>query len=216
MPIDRAVYKVMRAVKGGGERRCPHCKRERLFVVEKMDERRTGVLCANCGWGRGDLKSERINITCEGDACGEQLGPLEIVEGRPKVKKYICADCAKKRREAKVEADSEGTMVRYKMLCEAGCGTQTLWHDFPETEGGPPKGKLRGHFCKPCALKQKPKMLRNTTDQKIIFEAAEELRKKREAGQPITREDVFAVVDRLMKAKPPAPAPAEPAPSTGS
>ncbi|MGI0150068.1 MAG: hypothetical protein ACREDF_11135 [Thermoplasmata archaeon] len=199
MPLD-PIFRVIRSVQGGGERRCLKCKRETLLVVEKMDEKRTGVLCRNCGWSRADLKSERHEIICAGDACGESMGFVELVEGASP-KKYLCVKCTKDRREKKVDPDTEGTKIRHKMLCEGGCGTQTMWLDFPETEKGPAPEKLRGGFCKPCASKIKPNMLRNDNGDKIIREAVEEFKKKEAAGQPVTAGEVLGVVDKLMKSR---------------
>lgn len=198
MALD-PIFKVIRPVKGAGERLCPKCRRETLMVVEKTDEKRTGVVCRGCGWGRLDLMSVRHEVTCEG-GCGHSMGILEIPEGAQK-KKYICAECSKGRREKKVEPDSEGTKVRYAVYCEAGCGQQTMWLDFPETEKGPAPGKLRGDLCKPCASKIKPSILKNNADEKIIRAKVEELKKKQAAGEPVTQADMLTLVDDLLKAR---------------
>lgn len=199
MPID-PIFKVLRTVSGGGERRCPKCRKEKLVIVEKTDEKRTGVICRECGWGILDPKSERHEVKCAGDGCGESMGLVELPEGVGQ-KKYLCVECTKERREKKVAADPEGSMTRYAVLCEGGCGSQQMWLDFPETEKGPAPEKLRGGYCRPCASKLKPAMVKNNTEEKIIRETMEALKKKQAAGQPVTQEDMLGLVDRLLKAR---------------
>lgn len=195
------IFKVIRAVKGGGERRCPKCRKETLVVVEKTDEKRTGVICRECGWGRLDLKSERYEISCEA-GCNGKMGSLELVEGAEK-KKYICPGCAQKRRDKKVEPDPETILVRYASRCTGGCGNIQMWIDFPEGSAPPPPEKLRSGYCRACAAKVKPAMLKNNSEEKLIRETVEELKKKQAAGQPVSQADMLSLVDRLLKLRGP-------------
>lgn len=199
MALD-PIFKVIRPVRGGGERRCPKCRHETLVVVEKTDEKRTGVVCRTCGWGRLDLKAERHEIACEG-GCGQPMGALELVEGAKKEKKYICASCFAKRRDQKADPDPDGTKVRWPSFCTGGCGKVQMWIDFPEGGKPPAPEKLRSGYCKECAAKIKPSLLKNNTDEKIIRAKVEELKKKQAAGEPVSQADMLSLVDDLLKAR---------------
>lgn len=198
MKID-PIYKVRRPVYGLGTdpKPCPGCKRPTLFVVEKTDEGRTGVLCKACGWWHPDKKTDTCELSCEGeDGCGDWLGPISVLE-RTARKKYVCASCAKRRSEAGVPPDPD-TQVRHVVLCEGGCGKLAGWLDF--NEGAETQGKLKLGYCDACAAKfpkgAPPPKVTERTRLKL-----EELRSEIKARGQATPEDIDALISILMGEK---------------
>lgn len=193
------IFKILRAVKkapNGEVPTCPKCKAANLLVVEKTDEKRSGVICRSCGWWHGDAKTDRHFLRCE-DTCGEEMGPVSILEGMTRPK-YICRGCAERRKADKVEPDPS-IKVRTAIRCQGECGTLVGYIDHPEGTNFARK-RMRLGFCDPCRAKLPKTVVKNMNPSDVAMkEIVDYLKGKKSA--PVTAEELALVVEKLNKLK---------------